>query len=177
MSRIPYPPLDSLSAIKRERAADPTRQLLNVSRMAFHATDALWKAQAELGRATIQHAELEPRLREMVIVRVAWLEQSEYELFHHRPIARRAGVSSAELAAIEGGDLSTLGARERALVAFVSEVVDEVAPADPTLAEARNHFSDQLLFETVVIIGSYMMTARIAAVGGVELENEPVSAL
>jgi alkylhydroperoxidase family enzyme len=44
-----------------------------------------------------------------------------------------------------------------------------------TLIAAREHFSDRLLFETVVIIGSYMMTARIAAVGGVELEDAPVT--
>jgi 4-carboxymuconolactone decarboxylase len=177
MSRIPYPPMESLSEVKKQRIFDPSRKVvLNVSLMALHASDALWKAQADLGRATIYEAELDRRLREMAIVRVAWLERSEYELFHHRAIAKTAGVTAEELAAIQGGDLAVLGPQERALMDFVSEVVDEVAPSDATVTAAREYFTDRLLFETVVIIGSYMMTARIAAVGGVELEDAPVTA-
>jgi alkylhydroperoxidase family enzyme len=175
MSRIPYPTLDRLSPVKHARIFDPARKVvLNVSKMALHIPDPLWIAMADLGRATIYGTTMAARLREMIIVRVAHLQQSEYELFHHRVIAANEDVTRAELAALEGGDLNSLASDEKALIDFVSEVVTNVSPSDATLAVARAHYPDSLLFETVVIIGGYMMTARIAAVGGVECDPQPV---
>ena len=174
-SRIPYPSIDDLSPAKHDRIFDPSRNvLLNVSRMALHASDGLWGAQAALGRATID-ADLDSRLREMVILRVAHLQNSEYELFHHRSIARHLGVGEAEMAAIEGEDHAALSPAERALIAFVSAVVRDVSPDDATLAAMRSHYDDRFLFDIVVVIGSYMLTARLAAVGGVAIEDQPVA--
>lgn len=172
-SRIPYPPLDALSPAKHARAFGPLG-LLNVSHMAMHASDGLWAAQAALGRATID-ADLDPRLREMVILRTAWLDRSEYELFHHRTLARRAGLDEAEVAAIVGGDVDAFAAPERALLAFVDQVVRDASPGDDVLAGMRRHYPDRFVFDVVVVIGSYMMTARLAAVGGVEPEDRPVT--
>jgi alkylhydroperoxidase family enzyme len=152
---------------------NPALNLLNVSHMALHASDGLWGTQAALGRATID-ADLDARLREMVILRVAYLQNSDYELFHHRPLATRAGVTDAEQAAIVGGDLSLLAPADRVLVDFASQIVRDVSPSDAALAAMRALHSDQFLFDIVVVIGSYMLTARLAAVGGVEIEDQPV---
>ena len=172
-SRIPYPSLDDLSPAKHARVNDPSKNLLNVSHMALHAQDALWGTQAALGRATID-ADLDPRLREMAVVHVAWLQTSDYELFHHVPLARRFGVTDAELAAITGGDLSALGPAERALIDFTGQVVRDVSPSDAAVAAMQAHFDTQFLFDIVCVIGSYMLTARLAAVGGVQIEDQPV---
>ena len=172
-SRIPYPSLDNLSPAKHARVHDPKKGLLNVSHMALHACDALWGAQAALGRATID-ADLDPRLRELAVVRVAWLQKSDYELFHHVPLAVRFGVTDAELAAITGGNLDDLGATDRVLIDFVTQVVCDVSPSDAAVSAMRAHHKDQFLFDIVVVIGSYMMTARLAAVGGVQNEDQPV---
>jgi hypothetical protein len=50
-----------------------------------------------------------------------------------------------------------------------------VSPTDETLAAARACYPDSLLFEVIGLIGSYMMTARLAAVGGVENDEEAVA--
>ena len=147
--------------------------MLNVSHMALHAQDALWGTQAALGRATID-ADLDPRLREMAVIHVAWAQKSDYELFHHIPLARRFGVTDVELAAITGGDLAALGPAERALIEFTGAVVRDVSPSDAALDAMRAHFDTQFLFDIVCVIGSYMLTARLAAVGGVQVEDQPV---
>lgn len=172
-SRIPYPSLDNLSPSKHARVYDPTKNLLNVSHMALHACDALWGTQAALGRATID-ADLDPRLRELAVVRVAWLQKSDYELFHHVPLATRFGVTETELAAITGGNLDSLSGSDRVLIDFVTQVVCDVNPSDAALSAMRAHHSDEFLFDIVVVIGSYMLTARLAAVGGVQIEDQPV---
>lgn len=174
-SRIPYPAIDDLSPAKHARIFDPSRKvLLNVSRMALHASDGLWGAQAALGRATID-SDLDPRLREMVILRVAHLQNSEYELFHHRSIARHLGIGDAVLAAIESEDHTALAPQDAALIGFVSAVVRDVSPDDATLAAMRAHYDDRFVFDIVVVVGSYMLTARLAAVGGVAIEDQPVA--
>lgn len=176
MSRIPYPSLDNLSQIKHDRIFDPSRKfVLNVSKMTLHIPDALWHPHMLLGRS-IQNGLLEKRLREMVIVRVGHLQKSEYELYHHRSLAANTGISAEHLAALESDDLSSLPENERALIDFVTEVVCDVSPSDATLAAARAAFPDALLFEAVVVIGYYMMTARVIGVSGVDLDASPVTA-
>jgi len=174
-SRIPYPSFGDLSPLKHARVfGSPRKVLLNVSRMAMHASEGLWAAQAALGRATID-APIDKRLREMVILCVAHLQGSDYELFHHRELARSFGVTNAEISAIVSDDLDALPPPERALIVFASEVVLDVSPSDDALAAMRQHHSDQFLFDVLVIIGSYMLTARLAAVGGVAIEDTPIS--
>lgn len=174
-SRIPYPSREDLSPPKRAFVSAPDRKyFLNVMRMAMHASDGLWAAQAALGRATID-ADIDTRLREMVILRVGYLERSDYELFHHRVLARNLGVTDAEEAAILSDDLTALAPPERALIDFVSEVVCKVSPSDAVLAAMRRHYSDQFIFDVLVVVGSYMLTARILAVGGVAPDAQPVS--
>ncbi len=72
------------------------------------------------------------------------------------------------------GDYSTLPANERALLRFTDEVVKN-APSDEAVAEMLKYFSVPLMFEVTLVIGHYMMTARVAAVGGIENEDTPVT--
>lgn len=176
MSRIPYPPLDQLSPVKHQRIFAPGRKyVLNVQKMILHTPDELWAAQADLGLAVISKTGLDPRSRELCVLRVAALEQSEYELYHHRAIASHAGATEAEIAAAEAGDLSQFPPPLQALLTFVTEVTRSISPGDETLAQAREHYSDSVIYAVIALIGSYMMTARFAAVGGVEPDEAPVS--
>lgn len=176
MPRIPYPSLDNLSKIKHDWVFDPTRKfLLNVTRMTLNVPDGLWQPYSLLARATVRDTTLEKRYKEMIIVRVGYLQNSEYELYHHRSIAANVGVPAEHLKALESEDVSILPEKERALINFVTEVVRNVSPSDETLATARKHFSDPLLFEAVILLGNYMMTARVIAVGGVDLDPAPVT--
>jgi alkylhydroperoxidase family enzyme len=176
MSRIPYPPLDTLPKIKHDWIFDPTRKyLLNVTKMTLHIPEGLWQHHAQFARAMITKTTLDKRHKEILICRVGWLEKSEYEMHHHRSIALNVGVTPEQLAALQSEDVSIFTGAERALVDFVTELVRNVSPSDATLAAMREHFSDGLMFEAIAIVGYYMMTARIIAVGGVDLDEAPVT--
>lgn len=175
MSRVPYPDMDQLSPLKHDRIFAPGRRyVLNVQKMNLHIPDAMWAAQADLGAAAMQGGGLDARTKELVVVRVAVLEKSEYELFHHRGLGLDAGISQAELDALEANDLSVFDARERALLDFADQTW-RGSPSDETLARVRKHFSLSDIFAVVAIIGSYMLTSRLVAVGGVELDEKPVN--
>src|SRR5690606_2086127 len=103
---------------------------LNVVRMGAHASQPLFEAQGALGYAIAQPEVLDPKLREVTILVVAFLSGSEYELHQHRPLARAAGLGEAEIAAIGEGDYARLDERLAAAARFVAETVRDISPSD-----------------------------------------------
>ncbi len=174
MSRIPYPDRAQLSEAKRA-SLDRGGRVLNVVRMAMHAPEVLWARQRDISIATVTDTTIDPRLREVLILTVGALSHSDYELHHHRSIARGIGMTDAAIAAIEAGDYAALDEAARVVAQFTAELVRDVSPSDATLAAARALFGDALIFEMVAIIGVYMMTARVIAVGGCEIDDVAVS--
>ena len=174
MSRLPYPDPETLSPAKREALALFGEKTLNVSRMSMHAPEKQWAAHRALGFASLQSATLEARLKELIILRVAYLSGSDYEAYHHESLAAREGVTETEFKALKAGDFSAFSPLEQDVCRFVTELVLNVSPADQTLAAVRARMSDERVFEIVLIVGSYMTTARVAAVGGVERESQPI---
>lgn len=168
MPRIPYPDLDALpEKVKRMLAGIP----LNVVRMAAHASPAIFEAEGMLGYAIADPASLEPRVRETVVLRVAYLSDSKYELNQHIPLAGAAGISDEEIAAIEAQDYAKLDPKTAALCRFADEVVLNLSPSDETLAEIRSHVSDRVLVNLVLTVGNYMSIARLIATTGIEIDE------
>jgi alkylhydroperoxidase family enzyme len=150
---------------------------LNVVRMGAHASPPLFEAQGALGYAIAQPEVLDPKLREVVILVVAFLSGSEYELHQHRPLALAAGLDEAEIAAIGRGDYPQLDERLAAVAEFTAITVREVSPSDATLAAVRRHVSDRELVNIVLTIGCYMSLARLIAVTGIELDENRLATL
>jgi len=175
MSRIPYPDPADLSDEKRAYVEQVGPRMLNVVRMSLHTPHGLWEAQRDLAAGSVMKATIDPRLREVLILRVAHLSKSEYELYHHLSIARNLGLSEAVLAALESGDYAALSPQERAIAQFTTEVVEDIAPSDETLAAVRALFSDALVFEMIALIGNYMLTARVVGVSGCGLDGSALA--
>ncbi|WP_408895540.1 carboxymuconolactone decarboxylase family protein [Nocardioides sp. R1-1] len=103
---------------------------------------------------------LSRRESELVIVRVAGRRGSAYELAQHRRLARRAGLSAAELAAVEdGGTADTLTVRERLLLRATDALLAEQDIADPLWAELGERFDDRERIEILMLVGHYAMLA------------------
>jgi len=174
MLRIPYPDIATLpAAVQKTLASVP----LNVVRICAHASQPLFDAQGQLGRAVATPEVLDPKLREAVVLRVAWLSDSDYELRHHIPLGRAAGLTEAELAALAAGDYATLDPLLAAAACFTDEVVTRISPTDATLARLRALASDQVLVNIVLTIGCYMSIARLVAVTGIEPDAEALQKL
>jgi 4-carboxymuconolactone decarboxylase len=167
MQRIPYPDVSTLPEIVQQRLKSVP---LNIVRICANASLDLFEAQGALGRAVANPDALEPRLREAVILRVAHLSNSAYELHHHIPLGRAAGLSEAELAAIASKNYDSLDPLLAAAARFTDEVVTQLSPSDETLATLRKLASDQIVVNIVLTIGCYMSIARLVAVTGIELD-------
>jgi 4-carboxymuconolactone decarboxylase len=174
MPRIPYPDASTLPEIMQKMLAGTP---LNVVRMGAHATPLLFEAQGRLGWAIASAEVLEPLLRETVILRVAHLSNSQYELHHHVPLGRAAGLTEAQLGAIARAEYSALPPLLGAAARFTDEVVTQLSPSDQTLAALRAVASDQIVVNIVLAIGCYMSIARLAAVTGIEPDSAAISHL
>ena len=122
---------------------------------------------------TLRHDTRTPRaLRELVILRGAQLMRSEYEWAQHLPMARKAGVSEAQIKDLPSWKTSAqFDAREKAALAL-GEAVTEGHVNDAVFAEAKKHFDDHDYVEIAIVAAFYAMVGRMLDAMGVQLEPE-----
>ena len=65
---------------------------------------------------------------------------------------------------------------DRAVLAFADDVVLNVRAGDTTLAAVRAVLDDSDLVELIMVIGCYMMVARLLETTGVDIDQLPLSA-
>lgn len=152
MTRIPYAdPQTRSEATGRALAAVPP---LNVFRLLAHA-DTAFPPFLRLTAALWNEAELTPRRRELVILRVARLTGAEYEWHQHVLVARMCEVTEAEIAALDSGAVDELGADERTLIAMTDVIVSRERAGDELLAAARSLLGDRALIELHLVVAVY----------------------
>lgn len=174
MTRIPYPDVATLTeTVRRMLAGTP----INIVGMAAHASPALFEASGRLGYAISTPENLDPRLRETAILRVAHLSDSRYELYQHLSIARAVGLTQAEIDAIGTQAYDRLDPVLAAVARFTDDLVLHVSPGDDTLGGLRARVPDRVLVNLVMCIGHYMTVARLIAVTGVDPDEEPLTHL
>jgi AhpD family alkylhydroperoxidase len=104
------------------------------------------------------------RESELVILRVANLRSSRYELEHHVRLGRKAGLSDAELERVAvGSDADGWQPRERALLAAVEMLHDRGDLDDATWSELRSHLGEREAIELCMLAGHYEMLATTIA--------------
>ena len=134
--------------------------LLNIHQVVAHSPRML-RAQSTYTSAMREESVIPRDLQELLILRVAQVNGSEYEQTVHRPIAIACGASEAKVAALAGWRSATVyDAKERAALAFVEQVGGSGEVADAVLAAAREHFSDRELVEMAALAAWYVGNAR-----------------
>jgi 4-carboxymuconolactone decarboxylase len=118
---------------------------------------------------------LDPRLRELLIVRVAWRTQSGYEWGQHARMGRDAGLTDAQLRAVaEGPAAAVWTPLERALVTAVDEIVDGFGVGDETWNTLSSSLEPAQLFELLFVIGGYLCMAGV--LNSIGLRGDPPAA-
>jgi alkylhydroperoxidase family enzyme len=118
---------------------------------------------AQLVKAVVLEGDLDPRLREMAIMRAAWLSGSAYEWASHYGISRRIGMSDDEIVAVRAGpNASGLASNEQAVLRLVDEIVTLRTASSEALSAARAAAgSDSGYLELLAIPGCYSALASI----------------
>jgi alkylhydroperoxidase family enzyme len=107
-------------------------------------------------------SKLEPKLRELAILRVAWRTRSGYEWNQHRRMGGDEGLSEAQLEALPDGPLSAVWTpTERAVLTATDEMIDRFAVSDETWAVLAASFEAPPLLELLFVIGGYVCLAAV----------------
>jgi 4-carboxymuconolactone decarboxylase len=173
VARLPY--VDPESVSPDVSAALGRVPPLNIFRMMANAETA-FRPWLRWGAALLSDLALDPLLRELAILRVARLTpHAEYEWVQHVGIARAVGATHEQIGALERNDAGSeaFSAGERAVLAFTAEVVRDARASDATLAALGEFLSPREIVELMMVIGQYMMVARVMATTHMELD-EPV---
>ena len=100
------------------------------------------------------------RETELVILRVAHLTGCTYEEQHHRHLAKRAGLTPAEIDRVaDGPDADGWSDRERMLLRAADELHHDRDLTDPTWTAVRAHLDEPTAIELVLLVSHYEMLA------------------
>ncbi|MDT5319701.1 MAG: hypothetical protein QOD88_2223 [Mycobacterium sp.] len=155
MSRIPLTSIEQLPEPIRQFMA--RRGNLNVFRLLANVPN-VFVGWTQMVDELFDSPTFSLRMREVVILRVAHLQGSRYELAQHVGIARGAGLTEQQInAIIDTDDLDGAGfsRTERAVLDVVTELCGTHRLADDSFAAARAALGDEALTELLMLVSCY----------------------
>lgn len=116
---------------------------------------------------------LEPRWRELVVLRVAWRTRSEYEWAQHVRMATRFAITADEVDAIaQGAEADRWSTLESDLLRATDELLDESRIHDDTWARLGATLDERQLIELTFVVGTYACLAMVFNSIGLRLDDE-----
>jgi AhpD family alkylhydroperoxidase len=118
---------------------------------------------------------LDPKLRELVTMAIAVLNDSDYQWAAHEAEFLSVGGTEAQLAALRGitstsFDLEPFDDTERATLALTTEMTKDVTVQPETMKRIKVLMSDQHLVELIGTIAGYNMVSRFFVATGIDPE-------
>jgi alkylhydroperoxidase family enzyme len=115
---------------------------------------------------------MEPRQREIVILRMGWNCQSEYEFGQHTLFGRDAGLTDGEIYQVtrpigEGG----WSAADATLLQMTDDLYADDCVSDETWTELGKHFDQALAMEFMAAALSYRLVSGLLNSCGVQLDE------
>ncbi len=171
MTRIALADLDQQPESIREWVAQ--RGNLNVFRVLANAPNVFpgWSHMVDELYASPTFS---ARMREVIVLRVANLQGSAYELAQHLLLGRAAGLTEQQLDALATGDLDGAGFShtERTALDVVTELCTTHHLRDESFAAAQAIFGDAVLTELLMIVSCYYGLALV--LNAVDVEIDPM---
>jgi alkylhydroperoxidase family enzyme len=169
MARIPYF-FDPATASDEQKERFAKFQPLNVMWMMGHAGPIL-EGFVGMGRAVL-NSSLDPKLRQIAIIRVGVLAGATYEIHQHVNLGRKVGLSEEKIEALRQKDVPGIFTPlERAVITAVEELARQARLSDATFAALSQDFDYRKLQELVLTIGYYTMVSRFLETFEVDIEE------
>jgi 4-carboxymuconolactone decarboxylase len=169
VARIPLTDPKDLDTTAREFMS--RRGELNVFRLLAGA-GRVFPGWTRMVDAQLDSATLSPRLRELVILRVAYLQHSDYELAQHIGLARRTGVTGEEIAAVTAPESpGGFTPAETAVLRLAGDLVVAGTAGADRVAAVERHLGAAALVEVLLLIALYYGLALVLNATAVEVDT------
>ena len=134
--------------------------LLNLDKVLLHSP-ALAHGWNQFLGAVRRQTKLPGALRELVILRVAMLNQAHYEFIQHAPEARKEGVSEAVIAAVKEQILgAAFSGLERRVLEYTDAMTRDIRVSKPLFDAVCADLGEEQMVELSLTIAAYNMVSR-----------------
>jgi 4-carboxymuconolactone decarboxylase len=132
-------------------------------------------AWLEFNAVLLDAPTIDPRDRELVILRVAGRTRSAYEWTQHLRIGAAVGLSQEQLAAIAHPAADLWTTRQRALLLAADDMVRSQRISDETWSVLALDFDEPQLLELLFVIGAYTCLAMVLNSAGLPPDDDTIS--
>lgn len=159
MARLPYI-TEGPSEVTEQIAARRKGDLRPLDQILLNSPDVAlgWNTYLKSIR---EFTELDPLEREVLILRVAALTESQYEWDAHAKVALRAGGTQQLLDNIFNGQLEVVTANNRLLMQVAEEITVSTGLATETFQALEAAYSERQILEIVATVATYNMVSRV----------------
>lgn len=129
----------------------------------------------DMGAAIRTQLTLEPRLRELAIIRVGVLTQAEYEIRHHKRIGASVGIPELQLAHVDdwrAAPADAFDALERRVLEYTDALTLHVKAPESLFDALARELGPERLAELTLTIGFYLLVTRFLVNFAIDLEPE-----
>ncbi|MEO0438760.1 MAG: carboxymuconolactone decarboxylase family protein [Pseudomonadota bacterium] len=170
--RIDLLSLEETAELHKEFGIPPEKAVANLYRVLMRQPKfgVLINDMVEM---LLTESSLNPRLRELVIMRIGWLNKGAYEWSHHWRLASQGGVKESDLLAMRDWDSHDhWSPAERALFAATDETLATGTISQGTWDACAEHFpTERELIDVVATIGVWNMVSKVLITLGVPVED------
>jgi 4-carboxymuconolactone decarboxylase len=147
-------------AIRATTGAGPIEVMPEYMRIALKHP-GIFRCQMEMGTVLFQGT-IDPRERELAVLRCGWLCRAPYEWGEHVAIGKRYGISDEEIERVtQGSSAHGWSAHDAAILRGVEELIADQALSDETWNALAKTWNEQQLFEFPMMVGQYVATAFV----------------
>lgn len=128
----------------------------------------------KFGGRMVGAGKLSGRLREVIVLRIAWRTQSEYEWAQHVEIGAKVGLGPDHIEAIKaaGSDSPLWSVLERHAIDATDQLAAKAQIDDSTWAGLAKELDTQQLIELIFVIGNYTTVAWLINSLGIRPEED-----
>jgi alkylhydroperoxidase family enzyme len=170
MARLPYLEADQVAPEYR----DMLKRNTNLHKLMVNSPD-MARSFNGVGNFIRFKSKLDPRLRELAILQVGWLERSEYEFTHHVKIGKEFGVTDDNIRAIgdeTAGRPTTLDETTKLVLRGAREMNDRLAMSDATYTALEKELGRAHMIDLIMTISFYCAVVRILATLQIDVEPD-----
>jgi alkylhydroperoxidase family enzyme len=133
--------------------------LLNIFRALGHSPEALRRFM-KFGSYFLEEGKLDPKLRELAILRVGMDCRAPYEFSQHIAFGRRAGLSDAQIRGVADPHQGLFDARDLAVLTYAGELTSSARVSHPAFDAVAQFLNHEEIVELTLVIGYYNLVSR-----------------
>jgi 4-carboxymuconolactone decarboxylase len=171
--RIDFADFSKLSAQDREMAerTQVNGKVVNIFRVLMNHPK-LARAWSRFASYILSDQQtLSARDREILILRIGWLNQAPYEFEQHVRIARGAGITDDEIERIKKGPSAGWNRHDAALVKAADDLFENSIVSDQTWQTLSERYNTQQMMDVVFTVGQYNLVSWALNSLGVPLDD------